>query len=211
MNLEELARLLNNLIRIGTIIDIDYNVSVVRVRTGDLETNWLKWSERRAGDTTGWNPPTIGEQVVLLSPGGELSAAILLCSINSDLIPHPSNDKNKTVRQYPDGARVEYDHARGAMTIAGIQTLHVGAGTSITFQTPTIYLDAEQTVSTGQHTVEGLLAYLAGLTGQGGAGGTSISGSFNHSGGNMTSNGVVVHLHVHGGVQSGGSDSGVAK
>lgn len=207
MNLQDIARLLGNLIRIGNITDVDHDASAVRVKTGQLTTDWLRWLEPRAGDTTNWDPPTVGEQVVLLSPGGELGAAVVLRGLNSDLVPSPSNDKNKTVREYPDGARTEYDHALGAMSIKGIQTLYVNAASSIVLQAPEIYLDAPQTVSTGKHTVEGLLAYLVGLTGMGGDGGTVIVGDINHDGGSLKSNGVVLHLHIHGGVQAGGSNS----
>lgn len=50
----------------------------------------------------------------------------------------------------------------------------------------------------------------AGMTAdvQGSSSGAVFKGPFNQSGGNMTSNGVVVHLHVHPGVQSGGSNTG---
>lgn len=134
MNLENLARLLHNLIRVGIVIDVDHDAPAVRVSDGELETNWLKWLEPRAGQTTDWDPPTVGEQVVLLSPSGELSGAIVLRGLHSDLIPHPSKDPNKKVREYPDGARVEYDHKTGAMKISGIKSLLIEADESIAFK-----------------------------------------------------------------------------
>lgn len=180
MNTEDLARLIQNLIRIGTVVDVDYAAPAVRVRTGELTTNWLKWAEIRAGQTTDWDPPTIDEQVVLLSPGGDLSGAIVIRGLGSDLIPPPSNNKNKTVRNYPDGAHVEYDHSASDMRISGIKTLLITASDSITFQAPNLNLLFSN---------------------------TAITGEIIHSGGNLTSNGVTVHTHVHGGVISGGSDT----
>lgn len=209
MDSEELARLLHNLIRIGTVIDVDHSVAAVRVSTGELETDWLPWLETRAGQTTVWDPPTSGEQVVLLSPGGETAAGFVLRGIHSDLHPAPSYDKNKTVRVFPDKALLEYDHATGGMLISGINTLVVQAEASVTLTAPLITLDADQTLSTGKHTVEGLLSYLAGLSGQGGTGGgTTITGPLTHSGGDLSSNGITLHLHVHSGVRSGGDESG---
>ncbi|WP_371321803.1 hypothetical protein [Vibrio parahaemolyticus] len=50
------------------------------------------------------------------------------------------------------------------------------------------------------------------MSGTGGAGGkTTIDGPITQSGGAITSNGVVLHTHTHGGVQSGGSSTGGPK
>lgn len=109
-NVAELLRLINNLIKTGTIAEIDHEGPRVRVRSGDLLTNWIPWCERRAGATRDWDPPTIGEQVILLSPGGDPASAVVLCSINSAANPPPVNAANLTHRLYPDGAVIEYDH-----------------------------------------------------------------------------------------------------
>ncbi|OHV11202.1 phage baseplate assembly protein V [Kushneria phosphatilytica] len=110
MNPVELARLLHNLIRLGTVAEIDHAAVRVRVQCGDLLTDWLPWQVDRAGATRSWNPPTVGEQVVLLAPGGELRAAIVLPSVNSDAYPVPVHDPNLTHWLMPDGAVIEYDH-----------------------------------------------------------------------------------------------------
>ena len=63
MDLAELARLIENLIRIGTVADVRHgNPPTVRVRTGGITTTWRPWCERRAGTTRTWSPPTKGEQ-----------------------------------------------------------------------------------------------------------------------------------------------------
>src|SRR5690625_1890040 len=87
MTTEELARLLNNLLRIGTVSAVDAKARAVRVRDGEIETDWLRWLEVRAGSTTDWDPPTLGEQVIVLSPGGDLGAGVVLAGINSQPIP----------------------------------------------------------------------------------------------------------------------------
>lgn len=213
MDIEHILRLLQNLIRLGTVSDVSHgNPARVRVATGGLQTNWLPWREQRAGRTTTWDPPTIGEQVIILAPGGDLTGAIVLSGIHSDAIPPPSTSAAETVTQYPDGAVTKYDHESGKMTISGITSLDIQAADSVTIKTKTITLDADQTTSTGKHTIEGLLSYLAGLSGENGEGGsTSITGDINHQGGNLTSNGIILHLHFHGGVQPGSGDSGGPK
>lgn len=214
MDNEQLARLLQNLIRTGTIHEVQYSHPArVRVSTGGLITNWLPWLELRAGKTTTWNPPTIGEQVVLFAAGGDLTGAVALTGINSDSAQPPSNSSNETVTKYPDGAISKYDHASGAMTISGIKSLLIQASDSVKIETQEIILDAPQTTSTGKHTIEGLLTYLAGLAGENGEGGgtTSITGDIFHQDGDLNSNGVIVHLHIHEGVIAGGEDTGGPK
>ena len=39
--LTEIMRLITNLIRTGTVIDVDRKNWLCRVKTGDLETNWI--------------------------------------------------------------------------------------------------------------------------------------------------------------------------
>lgn len=59
-------------------------------------------------------------------------------------------------------------------------------------------------------TVNGLFSYKAGMSGTSGSGGagTQISGAMTHSGGSLTSNGVTLHTHTHGQVQSGDGTTG---
>ncbi|WP_438767897.1 phage baseplate assembly protein V [Kushneria sp. TE3] len=115
----EIARLMQNLIRLGTVAEIDHGDAMaepprpgrVRVSTGELLTDWLPWCEARAGQTRTWNPPTAGEQVLLLAPGGELAGAVVLGAINSNAHPAPTDDPKLTRWNMPDGAVIEYDHA----------------------------------------------------------------------------------------------------
>lgn len=205
----EILRRLENLIRLGTVEEVRHTRPArVRVKTGGVVTGWVTYAEQRAGETLTWNPPTIGEQVVLLSPGGDLSAAVAFTAVNQEQKPAPSDAANETVTVYPDGGTVKYDHASGAMSITGIKSLYIEAADSVHIKTQLITLDAPQSISTGKHTVEGLLTYQAGMSGKNGGGNsTSITGDLTHQTGNLSSNGVVLHTHVHGGVLSGGSDT----
>lgn len=67
------ARMLENLIRFGTIAEVQMVPPRVRVKTGDLLTGWLPWLALRAGADVDWDPPTVNEQVLLLSPSGQLA------------------------------------------------------------------------------------------------------------------------------------------
>ena len=74
--LTEIMRLITNLIRTGVVTEVDRTNWLCRVKTGDLETNWINWLTLRAGNARTWWKPSEGEQVVLLSLGGN-------CSINA--------------------------------------------------------------------------------------------------------------------------------
>ncbi|WP_148449471.1 phage baseplate assembly protein V, partial [Providencia rustigianii] len=80
--LADIRRIINNLIRIGVVIDVDIKKGC-RVKTGDLETGWLNWLTPRAGETRVMNAPSIGEQVIILAIGGELTTAFVLTGIFS--------------------------------------------------------------------------------------------------------------------------------
>jgi phage baseplate assembly protein V len=77
MNTAEILRLLSNLLRIGYVDEIDYDARKVRVTSGENTTDWISWKVDRAGTTQTWDPPTLGEQVLLASPEGELNNAIV--------------------------------------------------------------------------------------------------------------------------------------
>lgn len=196
------------MIRTGIIADVDHEGVRCKVRSGGLLTTWLPWLAIRAGTTRNWSPPTVGEQVLLLSPSGEPAAGIVLLGINSDSIDAPSHSPDEWVIEFPDSARITYNHADSALSVTGIKTAHVEASESVT-------LDAPETHITGNVTIDGallvkqtatitmLLTYLQGLMGYGGEGGaesagTVIRGSLRQVDGDLSSNGTVLHTHTHG-------------
>src|SRR5699024_4962861 len=130
----ELTRRLNNIIRIGTIAAVDPSHARARLRDGALLSAWRPWLELRAGTTRSWNPPTVGEQALLLAPGGDPADSIILTGIYQDAHSAPSTSPARTRTDNPDGARVEYDHAHSVLHVQtpGDITLH--AGGDITLQ-----------------------------------------------------------------------------
>lgn len=209
MDYAENSRLIANLIRVGTVFAVDHSKRRCRFKSGKLETQWVKWITLRAGTTGTWNPPTVGEQGILFSPSGCTENGIVLVGIESDANPSPSTDPNKDHTRYPDGAVIEYDHAAGALKATGIKTALVQASEHFTVDCPESTFTGNVRIK-GECVIEDLLTWLNGVSGSGGNSGNGnvITGDFTHSGGDMTSNGVVVHLHVHGLVMPGGGDSG---
>lgn len=200
-DLVDLARRLANTLRLGTIEQVDHPAARVRVRSGEILTTWLPWFTWRAGATSSWSAPTVGEQVLILAPSGDLAGAVVLPAIYTDAHPAPSNSPTQHVTRYPDGTTISYDHATGQADISGATLVTVQA-------TGAVVIDAPITTITGMLTVQGLLTYQSGLAGTGGGMGTTITGNITQTGGQITSNGIPLATHTHGGVQTGSGNTG---
>jgi len=111
MNITDLLRRLENLIRLGTIAAVDHQAGRCTVSTGGLLVPNLPWLAQRAGTTLDWDPPTVGEQCILFSPSGEPALGVALVGLYSQQRPAPSNSATVRRRKYPDGAVIDYDHA----------------------------------------------------------------------------------------------------
>jgi phage baseplate assembly protein V len=107
----ELDRRLSNMIKFGTVQEADYINAKVRVKAGDILTGWLPWNTQRAGGDITWHAPEIGEQVLILSPSGELNQGLVFTSLYQALKPPPVATPDKHTHVYSDGAVVEYDRA----------------------------------------------------------------------------------------------------
>lgn len=116
MNSTDLLRRLDNLIRLGTIAAVDHQAARCTVSSGGLRIPNLPWLALRAGASSDWDPPTVGEQCILLSPSGEPAQGIALIGLYSQQRPAPSNSANLRRRKYPDGAVIDYDHATHTLT-----------------------------------------------------------------------------------------------
>jgi phage baseplate assembly protein V len=180
---QEATRRLENLARLGTVVAVRHSAPArCRVKLGDNTTDWLPWLAARAAGSQGahWWPPVVGEQCLVIAPGGDLAQGVALPGAYSDHMPAPS-----------DGAAVEHtqwsehDWAQwraGARTVHTQQaiTLEVGSACSITLEPG------------------GITLRVGGATWAMTAGG--ITSSID-----ITAQGISAVHHVHGGVRSGPS------
>jgi len=185
--LTEIMRLITNLIRTGTVSDVDTVNWLCRVKTGDLETNWINWLTLRAGNTRTWWQPSIGEQVVLLSLGGNLETAFALPAIYSDAFPPPDYSENGSTTVFNDGGWFQYEPDTGQLLIKNIKSVRIEAADGIHLITDQLGVDASQTLINSQ---------------------TVMNGAVTQGGGDMSSNGVIADKHKHDKVKSGGDISG---
>jgi phage baseplate assembly protein V len=197
-DLIDLLRRLENMIRIGTIIDVDLSgeIPLYRVKTGELETNWIAATTQRAGSAKKSHAYTKGEQVVLMAPSGDMGAAMVSHALNSAANPSPDNHPTRDRTVYPDGAIIEYDPESGELNAEGIKTATIQAGVLVTIDCPESKFTGNVEIA-GNALVKQVLTYKGGLTNEGSSSGATIHGPITHSGGELTSNNVVLHTHKH--------------
>jgi len=205
MNLNELYRLICNLVRIGTVTEVDHENYVARVATGENKTDWIRWATPRAGEAVTWWAPTVNEQVIVFAPGGDLETAVIWGSLYSDSGKPPESGETSSVTKHPDGAQVSYDPATGALVATGVKSATVEASDSIEATAPKITCTASASITLDTPEVI-CTKKLSCATFEMTQGGT-MTGNVEHSGGSIASNGVVLHTHKHGGVESGGSQT----
>ena len=207
-DLSDLTRLLQNLIRLGTIAEV--KGAKARVRLGPtLTTEWLKWATRRAGSTRTWSVPTVGEQVIVFSPGGDLTRGVILPALYSQEFDAPESNPNIHTTHYPDGAVVQYDHATHALTA----TL---PGGTATVTADKVTSNAPSTICTGDLTVmnnlivNGATTLNGGVNAKAGAAGgvaLAVQGTIKASE-DVLAGAISLAKHQHGGVKAGGDRSG---
>ncbi|EPB0657346.1 phage baseplate assembly protein V, partial [Yersinia enterocolitica] len=149
-----LKRLLANIIRIGIVSDIDLTNGLCRVRIGNLETDWLNWLTLRAGRVRFWSAPSQGEQVMVLSIGGELTTGFVLPAIFSDANPAPSQSADGIVITFPDGARFEYEPETSHLAVTGIASAVIEASESASVTAPNIICSASVKITLNTPIVE---------------------------------------------------------
>lgn len=169
----------DELIRLGAIASVDLAAARCTVEISDgVESGPLKWIEPRMGATRVWSPPTIGEQVLLICPAGEIGAGIVLRGIVSDAFPAPDNRAIDLIK-FSDGAVISYDAAAHALSV----TLPAGGTVEL--------------VADGGTSITGDIA----ITGN-----VDVTGTVTASD-DVVGGGISLNSHIHGGVQSGGSNT----
>ena len=170
-------------------IEVTLSPPRCRVRFGDPddggddgETPPIRWLAGRAGKTRRWSPPSVGEEVLLLAPDGQIGNAVALTGLSNDGNPPPSGEDVELIR-FDDGAIISYDAAAHALTAilpaGGTVAIEAAGGVSIK----------------GAVAIEGDVSITGGRTAT-----TDVSAA-----------GISLKSHRHGNVQAGGAKTGAAE
>lgn len=190
----EQRRQKGNLIRLGTIAEVDFGAARCRVHTGELTSDWIPWLVPRAGSTTEWSAPSVGEQGLMLSPDGDTLGAAFLRGAYSDALPAPDDGEHVHLVRFPDGTQIRYDDAAHALDATLID-----GGTAIVTASGGVTVNASD-----------------GVTINAASGGVTINADVQINGTLTASTdciggGISLKHHTHGEVESGSSDTGAPK
>lgn len=209
MNIDILRRL-ENLIRLGVIDSIDYEKARCIVNFQGIKTCPLPWINFRAGSDSTWDSPSQGEQCIVFSASGELANGIVLVGLYSDTHPPLSNDPDIKLRQFSDGAVIQYDtknhHLEAILPADGTATLTATGG---------ITLNGDTTIN-GNVTNNGNVQTngSTAMTGNNTVGGSQLVQGSSHSSGHfstgadVTAGDISLKHHKTPNVKSGSDTSG---
>lgn len=225
-DISETYRKLASMIRFGTVTGVDLSDPTaprVACTVGGLDTESLPWHALRAGKTQHWSAPTVGEQVVVLAPGGETSLGFVLGGFYSSDNPAPSTDPNVDMTQYPDGSIVQYDSAAHVLTVTindsgsavvncnggtvtvNCNTATVKADTSVTLDTPLVHATKDVQVD-GNLGVTGVMAVQGNGSTTGAV--STFAGTIRVTNGDVLADDISLKEHITSGVEPGSGNSG---
>lgn len=98
----ELDRRARNQKRTGTISEVDTAKGLARVKISDGEKGpylspWVPWKEIAAGGIKTHIPPTVGQQVDIVSESGDLTDGVIDFSTPSDANPRPASGADAVI------------------------------------------------------------------------------------------------------------------
>lgn len=173
-------QLIGQAIQPGTIASVDHANATCTVEMGDIVTGEIPWVAMRAGGTRYWSPPTVGEQCIVLAPEGDIENGLVILGLYSDACPPPSNDPDVTHLEFPDGAALSYNHATHALAAI------LPAGGTVAIEA-----DGGLTIK-GDITLDGNIDLTGTIT----------------TPEDVVAGGKSLKSHKHGGVQTGGGQTG---
>jgi len=114
----ELQRLLQNLLKWGTVAAVRAKPLAVRMQCGDNTTDWLTPAGLAAGAVfSAYRMPEVGEQGLVLGVGGDLGQGVALLGIYSDAMPQPSDGQPHIKLNEPGTHFVRYEAGKLLLTI----------------------------------------------------------------------------------------------
>ncbi|WP_411577604.1 phage baseplate assembly protein V [Acinetobacter nosocomialis] len=108
----DINRRLENLIRFGKIKTVNPSkpIPLVTVDLDDILTPEIRFFNARSGNDSTWDPPSLDEEVMVISPCGEIGpTSVVFYGLYNNEHPAPSDDLNQKIRVFADGCIIAYD------------------------------------------------------------------------------------------------------
>lgn len=195
----DLERLIQNLIQFGTITEtkIKAGKMLAKVKVDDdRTTDFFPVLSKNNSFTKKASPIRVGEQVVVLSPGGVGNVGVILGSIynTSNKEPEGLGDKREVIT-YEDGTTIFYDSESKTLDINAVGLINIVCKEA-KVKADSVYIESTSTHK-GDVTIDGKLIVTDLISGQNGitisGGGTTGGAVFdcNISAKNIASSGTI--------------------
>jgi phage baseplate assembly protein V len=117
VELENSRRLISNIIQYGTISEVDPAKVRAKVKSGKLTTGFLPILMPATGGIKIWRLPSIGEQVMILSPSGNTTNGVILPGLYQTAFPAPSTDPKETIIEFENGETIKHNSSSNTLTV----------------------------------------------------------------------------------------------
>ena len=104
MSDSENARLLNNVVSTGTVLEVDAANKKMRLEIGENQTDWVKIPAMASGALKIWRCPSVGEQFAVISESGNLGNAVPIIAIPTDDDSGISGTEDEIIVDFPSGS-----------------------------------------------------------------------------------------------------------
>jgi phage baseplate assembly protein V len=203
----DMERRIANMVRIGAIHEVDAANKRIRVRSGAITTGWIPWPAEIGRNYRRWRPLRTGQQVIMVSPCGDLSQAVVAGMLYTSALASPSSDEDLDIIEYEDGTVIKYDSGESLLTIDSVGDVVINCvGATLMCETAAVTASESVTVETANLNIEATTAHDGNVSV---VGNLSVDGNFSAEGGTFTHNGKNVgNTHAHLGVTTGAGTSG---
>lgn len=117
---------INNMLREGKVLDVDYDKGLATVEAHGIETKEIPWLQQ-AGDISEWTPISKDQRVLVFSPNGDLSRAVIMPGGYTDDNPAP-HDKGAEKRVKIGGAVITHSAKGFFIEVDGTEYQFTGEG-----------------------------------------------------------------------------------
>lgn len=126
--MNNLNRKVANMIAFGVVKSVNKSGAVVTI--SDFDTPALPWAASANKNIKVWSPPSVGAQVIVFAPAGDLNSAAIVGQLPSDDNSLPEAENDKMVICFGDGTLIKYDLSSKQFTgdFAGGATLKFPQG-----------------------------------------------------------------------------------
>lgn len=115
-------RKLQNNILIGEIVEVDNDKKLIKVKAGDILTDWIKYPDFVFNNFYILTTPKKGTKLIILAPASNIEQAVILGFYFNDELEKAKEDKTTII--FNDGLRIEYEN----------NNLHIKSGKKITIE-----------------------------------------------------------------------------